>query len=183
MSEIAEEQEQEAPSSRSGRARVVIALTVGLVAGAAGGSLIVGPVIADPAGGEEAAYAVPAGPDLEAACEALFAEWEVEMRPPPPAAVFSIENLVLNPAQSGGTRFVMASVGFGMRDTAAYDHIVQREAEIRDVVIRVIGSKTVSELSDVPSRNRMKDEMRQEVARLVGQRGLIDIYFPQFVIQ
>jgi flagellar protein FliL len=167
---------------RPARAMLVLALTLGLAVGAVTGSLVVGPLLADPSGGGEGG-SVPSGPALEAACEALFREWEVEMRPPAPAAVHSIENVVLNPAGSGGTRFLMATVGFGLRDPADAEQFTARDAEIRDIVIGVLGARSVLELSDVLTREVMKEEMRARVARLVGQRALVDIYFPQFVIQ
>lgn len=163
-------------SGPGGRSSVVIALTLGLLIGAGAGSLIVGPLLAESGGSISDA-------ELEARCEALFAEWDVEMRPPIPAAVHTIENLVLNPARSGGTRFLMASVAFAVRDQSGAELIVARDAEIRDIVIRTLGSRTVPELADMHARNEMKEEMRAEVARIIGQRTLIDIYFPQFVLQ
>ena len=185
MSNTADEQ-QPAAGGR-GRATLVIALTIGLIVGAGAGSLVVGPLLAESGGGGGAhggqAGSAADGASLEAQCEALFAEWEVEMRPPAPAAVYTIENIVLNPAQSGGTRFLMASVSFGMRDALGVDEMTLRDAEIRDIVIRTLGSKTVEQLADTNVRSTIKAEMQDQVAQLVGKRKLIDIYFPQFVIQ
>lgn len=172
---------QEGPGPRRGRGTLLIAVMVGLVVGAGAGSLVVGPLIADPSAGGEIGPMSAA--ELEAQCQVLFEEWGVDVRSPAPAAVYTIENIVLNPAQSGGTRFLMASVGFGMRDASDAAVMAARDAEVRDIVIRVLGARTVAELADTNQRNKLKDEMHSEVARLVGQRAVRDIYFPQFVIQ
>jgi flagellar FliL protein len=174
MSNPTEETQEEATptTGKGGRMKMVIALTVGLIAGAGAGSLVVGPLLASPGAkadeGDHAAECLPAeGAEGEG-----------------PVAVYSIENVVLNPAQSGGTRFLMASVGFGMRDSVEVEHMHARDAELRDIVIRVLGSKTVPELSDIQTRTTViKEEMRAEVEHLVGEEALVDIYFPQFVIQ
>ncbi|MEX2571725.1 MAG: flagellar basal body-associated FliL family protein [Gemmatimonadota bacterium] len=170
---MASTDEQETEGGGAGRATIVIALTIGLAVGAGTGSFVVGPLLAD----------APGAPVDEAACEALFAEWEIEMRPPAPAAIYTIEDVILNPAQSGGTRFLMASVGFGMREATGVDEMTLRDAEIRDIVIGTLGAKTVTELADTGVRTEIKEEMRAEVANLLGQRAVIDVYFPKFVIQ
>jgi flagellar protein FliL len=158
--------------SRGAIATLVIALTIGLIAGAGIGSMVVGPLLAD-----------SPGDGIEADCEALFAAYETEMRPLPPAAVYTIESLIVNPAGSGGSRYLMASIGFGLRDAATMELVKQRDAALRDIVIRILSSRSVAELSDPAIREELKAEMRAEAARLIGSRALMDIYFPQFVLQ
>src|SRR5690606_8176922 len=100
-----------------------------------------------------------------------------------PAAVHTIENIVINPAQSNGTRYLMASVGFGLADAHGAELMKLRDAEVRDIVVRVLGSRTVAELSDVPTRDEIKAEMREKVTAIAGEHALVDVYFSQFVIQ
>jgi len=171
--------EQEKPVASRGRATLVIALLVGLAVGAGAGSLVVGPLLASSGGEGEVISAA----DLEAQCAALFEEWAGEKRSPAPAAVYTLESLVLNPAGSGGTRYLMVSVGFGMRDALGGEALAARDAEIRDIVIRILGSRTITELSDINTRTQLKEEIRSEIAALVGEHALLNVYFPQFVIQ
>ena len=164
-----QEEAQEA-SAGGGKKTLIIALTLGLLVGAAAGSFVVGPLVA-----EGPAKAAPADD-----CSAALAQHGGAVAP---VAVHTIENVVLNPALSGGTRFLMASVGFGLTDLHGAETMALRDAEIRDIVIRVLGSKTVEQLSDLALRTPMKEEMRAEIVKIVGEHGLVDIYFPQFVIQ
>jgi flagellar FliL protein len=171
MSKEIEEAEEEQPASSRKTGTLVIALTVGLIAGALGGSLVVGPLLADSSGegdhGGAGDCAAVAGGHGSVA----------------PAAVHTIDNVVINPAQSGGTRFLMVTVGVGLKDAHGAVTLALRDAELRDIVVRTLGSKTVEQLSDVASRTAIKEEMKTEVARLIGEKGVVDIYFPQFVIQ
>lgn len=169
MSNSADEQEK--PAGR-GRSTLVIALTIGLVVGASAGSFVVGPLLAeDP---------TPAGGHAAEACLAPGAE---EGHGAAPAAVYTIENLVLNPAQSGGSRYLMASVGFGLHDAHGAEVVATSDAALRDIVIRVLGARTVDQLADMTSRSLIKEEILAEVAPLLGQGTVTDVYFPQFVIQ
>lgn len=171
MSSENEEIQEEQQPARGGKKVLVVALTIGLVVGAGAGSFVVGPLVAEgPAKAEAGAED----------CAAALAQHGAAAAP---VAVHTIENLVLNPAQSGGTRYLMASVGFGLSDLHGADQMTLRDAEIRDIVLRVLGSKTVGELSDLAMRDSIKEEMRTEVVEIVGEHGLVDIYFPQFVIQ
>ena len=173
--EAQDEEQQPEESGGGGRKVLIIALTIGLVVGAAAGSLVVGPLVAEGPAKEESGAAGSADE-----CAAVLAQHGVVTAP---VAVHTIETLVLNPAQSGGTRYLMASVGFGLADLHGAEQMTLRDAEIRDIVVRVLGSKTVAELSDLSLRNGMKEEMRTEIVKVVGEHGLVDIYFPQFVIQ
>jgi flagellar protein FliL len=179
MSEEILEQDEAAPVPQGkGRATLVIALTIGMIGGASLGSFVVGPLLAD---SPEAEHGVAA----ECACAEEAGEHDEAEggHASGPAAVHTIENIVINPAQSNGTRFLMASVGFGLTDAHGAEVMELRDAEIRDVVVRVLGARTVAELADLPTRDSIKAEMREKVIAVVGEHALVDVYFSQFVIQ
>ncbi|HEY0777791.1 MAG TPA: flagellar basal body-associated FliL family protein [Gemmatirosa sp.] len=99
------------------------------------------------------------------------------------SSVYTIDNLVLNPAGSGGTRFLLLSIAFEMKDAAALEAIKTRDAELRDAVLVTLGAKTVEQLSDMVSRDSLKVELRAATAKALHTRGVRRVYFPQFVIQ
>lgn len=99
------------------------------------------------------------------------------------ASVFTIDNLVLNPAGSGGTRFLLLSIAFQMKDAAALEAIKARDAELRDAVLVTLGAKTVEQLSEMSARDSLKVELRSATAKALHTRGIRRVYFPQFVIQ
>jgi len=101
---------------------------------------------------------------------------------PPP--LYTISDLVLNPAGSGGTRFLMLSVAFDVKDSSAVDMLKQRDAEIKDAVLALVGAKTVEQLAEVTAREPLKVEIKNLVSTIVKQKTLIKrVSFPQFVIQ
>lgn len=97
-----------------------------------------------------------------------------------------IDNLVLNPAGSGGSRFLMLAAALEFNDAAQVEEMKSRDSEVRDVILRVMGSKTVEELSDMGHRESIKEELADSLATLFKKskkKPIRRVYFPQFVIQ
>jgi flagellar protein FliL len=55
------------------------------------------------------------------------------------AAVHLLENLVLNPAGSGGSRFLLLSVAIEVGKAKAAESFKNRDAELRDIILTSLG--------------------------------------------
>jgi flagellar FliL protein len=150
------------PKSSSKRSVLILAIA-GVAAGAATGLFGVGPVLA------KRRSAVVAAPKTETAAKASVAH--------------SVENLVLNPAGSGGTRFLMVTATFEIRDGEIEQQMKDHDAEVRDRILATLGKKTVEELSDISLRDTMKEEVLATVSSLFPKNGVRKVFFAQFVIQ
>jgi flagellar FliL protein len=95
----------------------------------------------------------------------------------------AIENLVLNPAGSGGTRFLMVTASFELKDEATKTIMKEHEAEVRDKILALLGKKTVEELSDFTQRDRIKNEVLDVVSPVFPPKSVYKVFFSQFVIQ
>jgi flagellar FliL protein len=95
--------------------------------------------------------------------------------------------MVLNPAGSGGTRFVMLAAAVEFGDAKYVDQIRARDAEARDIVLRVVGSRGVEQLAEMSFREILRKELADSLSALFpkAERGsaIKRIFFPQFVIQ
>lgn len=172
--------EEEVTPPKGKKMMLAILLVGGVAIGGGAGAFFAGPLLADKVIGP-AAPAVP-GPEGEHAEEEGHGE-EGEKGEVVPTAVYQIDNLVLNPAQSGGTRFLMLTVAFQVKDETVLEQMKLRDAEVRDAILTVIGSKTVEQLVDIAARNPLKAELKDSVAPLFPKEAVTQIYFPQFVVQ
>lgn len=100
-----------------------------------------------------------------------------------PAVVHTIDALVVNPADSDGLRFLMATMAVEVDGPATAAQLAQRDAEVREAVLRTLGSKTVSELADIGNRDTLKAELRAALLSVVERGDIRRIHLPQFVIQ
>jgi flagellar protein FliL len=107
-----------------------------------------------------------------------------EHGPPTAPPLYTISDLVLNPAGSGGTRFLMLSVAFDMKDSTGVEALKQRDAEIKDAVLALVGAKTVEQLAEVSAREPLKAEIKTLVGKITKKpKAIKRVSFPQFVIQ
>ncbi len=99
------------------------------------------------------------------------------------AYIFEVENIIVNPAGTGGTRFLSASVGFEL----AYEDLMPlfkaRQAQIRDALITILGSKNIEQLTDMKQKEIARLQIKRRVEQLLETDELIAVYFTDFVIQ
>ena len=202
MSEEAAPPAEGAETKKKGLPPFVLPLVLALAGTGAGGFVgakVVGPkltagfsdvISADDValhGAKKPAHAADSaeGADEEASAEGEPAkgggEHGGEAKAPP---LYTISDLVLNPAGSGGTRFLMLSVAFDMKDSTGVEALKLRDAEIKDAVLALVGSKTVDQLAEVSAREPLKVEIRDLVGRITRKpKAIKRVSFPQFVIQ
>ena len=188
------------PSTEEGKKRrlpafvpVVLAIVAGIAVGGGAGAFFVGPALAEgiaPASAMTAARERGDGADDEDGTDDEGAgEGERGDKDGAEGAtakpVYTIDNLVLNPAQSGGTRFLLLTLAFELKDDATLEEMKTRDAELRDAVLVTVGAKSVEYLSDMAVRDSLKNELRTVAGQLFPKKknAIRRIYFPQFVIQ
>jgi flagellar FliL protein len=181
MSDTAAAPANEAPAAEEskspGLGLVIGGLAGGLAIGAAAGVFLLGPMVARASG-----YAP--GAAQSAKHDEKKEEGKAGEEGGAKSTIHNVDNLVLNPAGSGGTRFLMCSVAIELADEKFAEVLNSRDAEVRDAVLRVLGQKTVDELTDVAQREAFKAEVQGALDGLFKQKGAIRrLYFPQFVIQ
>lgn len=150
------------------------AIVVGLVSGGCLGAFVVGPRL-DPH---------PAAAECwdDDVLSSIARRAGGDVRGGAPRPMYMIDNLVVNPAGTHGRRFLLTTIAFEVPSEALVEIMRERDAEVRDALVGVLGSKTVGDLSDVAARESVKEALRRAVEDLVGV-PVIRLYTPQFVIQ
>ena len=150
-----------APPKAGGSRNLIMLAVAGLIAGAGVGMFGVGPLLAN-------RKSAPPPPKVE----------EVKS-----AVVHALENLVLNPAGSSGTRFLMVTAAFELKDAGTEQLMKDHEAEVRDRILALLGKKTVEELTDPAQRDAIKKQVLEAVTPVFPKGTVLKVFFPQFVIQ
>lgn len=101
-----------------------------------------------------------------------------------PGAIHTIDNMVLNPAMSNGSRFLLVATAVECSDATIVEELKNRDAEARDVLISVMGARTVEQLTDLAQRDSLRSEIVTAFnAMLRKPTAVRRIYFSQFVVQ
>lgn len=96
---------------------------------------------------------------------------------------YSIENLVVNPAGTQGTRFLIVSMTILPDNGETLAQLTAKDAEIRDTLLQVLAGKTIQDLSDLTQREGVKEEMRAAAESVIRPGKIRRIFLPQFVLQ
>lgn len=150
---------------------IILGALAGLVLGGGVGGFVIAPKM-----GAGAAHAA------EASDEHAAAEGDPDA-PPAATATHHIENLVVNPASTNGARFLLVTTTIVAKNDAAAAELKDRDAEIRDRIVTLLGSRTIEQLSDPASRDVLKSDLAAAIGALFKEGTVKRILLPQFVIQ
>jgi flagellar FliL protein len=100
-----------------------------------------------------------------------------------PAKLVQLENIIVNPAGSQGTRFLMASVAFAVSDEAGQKRLDDSKVELRDKVTSVLENMTMNQLTGPGARDSVKARIGAMASEMLGSKVAVKVFLPQFVIQ
>jgi flagellar FliL protein len=97
--------------------------------------------------------------------------------------IYLIKEIIVNPAGTGGTRFLSASIGFELESDKVGELFSEREAIVRDALITILSSQSIPELSDFKRRERLRKLIQLRVQKLLHSDEIAAVYFTEFVLQ
>jgi len=97
--------------------------------------------------------------------------------------LFVVKDLIVNPAGTNGTRFLLTTVGFEVSGPEAQKELEAREVQVRDVLNTILTSKGLDELVDVHQREALRGEIAEKINSLLKSGSLSSVYFSKFIIQ
>lgn len=166
-----ENETEAAPPKKGGKLVLIGGLAAGVTLGSVAGLFVLGPKLA------------PAPARAAAAAAAKAAKHDSSARKGDASPIYQMDNLVLNPAGSGGTRFLLLSVALEVKDAGTSDMLKGHDAEMRDAILRLFGAKTVDQVSEASARDELRGEVLAELSKMLPAGTIRRVYFPQFVIQ
>jgi len=97
--------------------------------------------------------------------------------------IYLMEDIIVNPAGTGGTRFLTIAIGFEIGSENTKSLFESKEAIIKDALITILGSKTIQQLSDAKEKEITRYQIRKRVEHLLKVEDLSAVYFTDFVLQ
>ena len=96
---------------------------------------------------------------------------------------YSIESIVVNPAGTGGTRYLSCGVSFELADAEGVKAFEAKSVQIKDILITILSSKTVGELAEIKLRNEMRRQLLAIVNRFMAPTRAKAVFLTDFVLQ
>ena len=99
------------------------------------------------------------------------------------SVVYNIDDIVINPAGTGGTRFLSASFAFELESEEAAKEFDARKALIRDALITILSSKTIAQLTDVKQKEITRYQIKKRISEILNTDELAGVFYTDFVLQ
>ena len=97
--------------------------------------------------------------------------------------VYLMEDIIVNPSGTGGTRFLSVSIGFEVSSERALLLFEKREPVIKDALITILGSKTLEQLSDTKEKEITRYQIKKRIEQLLKTEDVMAVYFTDFILQ
>lgn len=102
------------------------------------------------------------------------------------SSVYRLDNIIVNPANSDGQRFLMCSIAIQADDPEALDVLREHEIELRDRVVTLLAAESLESLTAAGVRDSLRNRILTAIVPVLGEEGEgveLQVYLPQFVIQ
>ncbi len=93
-----------------------------------------------------------------------------------------LEPIALNPSNSGG-EILATEIVLEAHDDAVIEELTLRDAQVRDIVITYLSTKTVTELNDITRRDQFKKDMLVKVNGALKSGKATALYTKSWIIQ
>jgi flagellar protein FliL len=97
--------------------------------------------------------------------------------------IFLIKDMIVNPAGTNGTRFLLTTVGIEVSTPEAQQELEKKEVQVRDLLNSILTSKELADLVSIEQREVLRGEISKRVGEMLKTGKLRNVYFSKFIIQ
>lgn len=98
--------------------------------------------------------------------------------------LFSIESpFIVNLITQNGRRYLKTSITLELSDPKLLQEVKVKETAIKDTIIEILSSKSIEEISTLKGKNKLKEEIRNNINSFLIDGVVKNIFFTGFVIQ
>lgn len=97
--------------------------------------------------------------------------------------MYPLDQFIVNLMSQGGKRYLKTTMTLELSDEAMSAEIEKKSAVLRDVIIGVLSSKTVEEISTERGKEKLKEELVSSINEVLVDGYVKNIFFTDFVIQ
>lgn len=94
-----------------------------------------------------------------------------------------LDQFIVNLLSENGGRFLKTSMNLELNSETLIPEIDKKKPLIRDIIIRLLSSKTYEEVSTSKGKERLKDEIVGKLNEVLTDGSIRNLYFTDFVVQ
>lgn len=94
-----------------------------------------------------------------------------------------LDEIIVNPAGTGGRRFLSTIVGLTLKDAKAAEEITTKMPIVRDAAISVLASKSLDQLASLSYRDTLRQELQVVLNEVLDKDPVDKVVFSTYVLQ
>lgn len=99
------------------------------------------------------------------------------------SSVALLDEIIVNPAGTGGRRFLSTVVGLSLKNSTTEDNVVDKMPLIRDAAISLLSSKSLDQLASLSYRDTLRHELQASVNAIMEKDAVKGVVFSTYVLQ
>jgi len=97
--------------------------------------------------------------------------------------MYPMDQFVVNLLSQNGSKYLKVNLDIELDTQQLSVEMDKKKALIRDIIIRVLSSKTFEEVSTMKGKERLKDEIVKKINDVLADGQVKNIFFTDFVVQ
>ena len=97
--------------------------------------------------------------------------------------IYPLDPFTVNLKSTGATRYLKCTINLEIDSPETQPELDKLKPAIRDIIIRILSSKTVAQISTAKGKEKLKEEIKKNINVILATGEIRNVYFTAFVIQ
>jgi flagellar FliL protein len=97
--------------------------------------------------------------------------------------MFPLDNFTVNLLSENGRRYLKVEMNLELSGEELGEELETRKAVIRDIIIRLLSSKSLEEISTAKGKDKLKSQIVDQLNMRLSDGHIQNVFFTEFVIQ
>lgn len=95
--------------------------------------------------------------------------------------IIPLEKFIINLAGSKGRKLASVSIELEVKGPAVQEEIDKRKAQVRDIIIIILSSKTYEEVSTREGKDNLRNEIKDTINSFLVKGKISNVFFTEFI--
>jgi len=97
--------------------------------------------------------------------------------------IYPLDQFIVNLVSVNADRYLKCKIDLELDSPDLQKEIDKKLPAIRDLIIRILSSKTVEEIQTAKGKEKLKEEIKRKINSMLTTGEVRNVYFTEFVIQ
>ncbi|AZV46663.1 flagellar basal body protein FliL [Nautilia sp. PV-1] len=97
--------------------------------------------------------------------------------------IYPLDQFIVNLVSNNANRYLKCKIDLEMDSPDLQKELDKKLPAIRDLIIRILSSKTVEEIQTSRGKEKLKEEIKRKINEILTTGEIRHVYFTEFVIQ